>query len=336
MCAVPARAAGVERIVVVTPPGGSGLVAAAAELLGVDEVWAVGGPHAIAALAYGTETIAPRRQDRRAGQRVRERGEAASSRATSRSTCRPVRPRSSSCSAAAAIRASPSSSSPRRPSTGATRSAGSSKATTSRPRSRRWSASRRSTSSCSATPKRSRRAFATRARCSSATSSPVASGDYATGGNHVLPTGRLGALRRRARARDVPQARHGAAAHACGSRPRAADGRGARRRRGHARARRGGAAMKAARAELPAVPAGRRRRVELARRAGIDPVELVRFDGNVPPLPLPSSRPGDGRRGARDGERVSARAVPGAHRRDRRRTPASRRRTSCSARAPTT
>ena len=43
MCAVPARAAGVERIVVVTPPGGSGLVAAAAELLGVDEVWAVGG-----------------------------------------------------------------------------------------------------------------------------------------------------------------------------------------------------------------------------------------------------------------------------------------------------
>jgi imidazoleglycerol-phosphate dehydratase/histidinol-phosphatase len=31
--------------------------------------------------------------------------------------------------------------------------------------------------------------------------------------------------------------------------------------------------------------------IELARRAGIDPVELVRFDGNVPPLPLPSSRP---------------------------------------------
>jgi histidinol-phosphate aminotransferase/imidazoleglycerol-phosphate dehydratase/histidinol-phosphatase len=31
---------------------------------------------------------------------------------------------------------------------------------------------------------------------------------------------------------------------------------------------------------------------ELARRAGLDPVEVVRFDGNVPPLPLPSSRPG--------------------------------------------
>jgi histidinol dehydrogenase len=57
MCAVPAQAAGVERIVVVTPPDGAGLVAAAAKLLGLDEVWAVGGAHAIAALAYGTETI---------------------------------------------------------------------------------------------------------------------------------------------------------------------------------------------------------------------------------------------------------------------------------------
>ena len=52
MCAVPAQTAGVERIVVVTPPAGAPLVAAAAELLGIDEVWAVGGPQAIAALAY--------------------------------------------------------------------------------------------------------------------------------------------------------------------------------------------------------------------------------------------------------------------------------------------
>lgn len=57
MTAVPAQAAGVERIVVVTPPAGAGLVAAAAKLLGVAEVWAVGGPQAVAALAYGTETI---------------------------------------------------------------------------------------------------------------------------------------------------------------------------------------------------------------------------------------------------------------------------------------
>ena len=57
MCAVPALAAGVARIVVATPPEGSALVAAAAELLGIDEVWAFGGPPAIAAFAYGTETI---------------------------------------------------------------------------------------------------------------------------------------------------------------------------------------------------------------------------------------------------------------------------------------
>ncbi|MGH3135590.1 MAG: histidinol dehydrogenase [Gaiellaceae bacterium] len=57
MCAVPAQVAGVERIVVVTPPGGAGPIATAAKLLGLDEVWALGGPQAIAALAYGTESI---------------------------------------------------------------------------------------------------------------------------------------------------------------------------------------------------------------------------------------------------------------------------------------
>jgi histidinol dehydrogenase len=58
MCTVPARQAGVERIVVVTPPTGAGLVAAAARLLDLDcDVWALGGPQAVAALAYGTETI---------------------------------------------------------------------------------------------------------------------------------------------------------------------------------------------------------------------------------------------------------------------------------------
>jgi histidinol dehydrogenase len=52
MCVVPAQVAGVERIVVCTPPAGSGLIAAAAELLGIDEVWALGGPQAIGWLAY--------------------------------------------------------------------------------------------------------------------------------------------------------------------------------------------------------------------------------------------------------------------------------------------
>ena len=57
MCAVPAQVAGVERIVVATPPSGAATVAAAARLLGLDEVWALGGPAAIAAFAYGTESI---------------------------------------------------------------------------------------------------------------------------------------------------------------------------------------------------------------------------------------------------------------------------------------
>jgi histidinol dehydrogenase len=51
MCAVPAQEAGVERIVVCTPPAGAGAVAAAARLLGL-EVLALGGPQAIGHLAY--------------------------------------------------------------------------------------------------------------------------------------------------------------------------------------------------------------------------------------------------------------------------------------------
>ncbi len=62
MNAVPAKVAGVPRIVMVVPaPGGiiSPLVLAAAKLAGVDEIYRVGGAQAIAALAYGTDTIAP-------------------------------------------------------------------------------------------------------------------------------------------------------------------------------------------------------------------------------------------------------------------------------------
>ncbi|MEN7536907.1 histidinol dehydrogenase [Aurantiacibacter flavus] len=61
MNAIPAKVAGVERLVVATPtPDGvvNPLVLAAAHLCGVDEVWRIGGAQAIAALAYGTETIA--------------------------------------------------------------------------------------------------------------------------------------------------------------------------------------------------------------------------------------------------------------------------------------
>jgi histidinol dehydrogenase len=62
MNAIPAKVAGVERLVVVTPtPRGqvNPLVLAAAHLAGVDEIWRIGGAHAVAALAYGTQKIRP-------------------------------------------------------------------------------------------------------------------------------------------------------------------------------------------------------------------------------------------------------------------------------------
>jgi histidinol dehydrogenase len=61
MNAVPARVAGVKRLVMVTPPGPdgqvNGTVLAAAHLAGVDEIYRVGGAQAVGALAYGTETV---------------------------------------------------------------------------------------------------------------------------------------------------------------------------------------------------------------------------------------------------------------------------------------
>ena len=62
MNAAPAKVAGVKRIVMVVPaPDGrlNPLVLAAAKLAGVDEIYRVGGAQAVAALAFGTQTIAP-------------------------------------------------------------------------------------------------------------------------------------------------------------------------------------------------------------------------------------------------------------------------------------
>jgi len=62
MAAVPAKIAGVKRIVVVSPPGSIAQhpeIAAVLSMLGIHEVYRVGGAQAIAALAYGTESIAP-------------------------------------------------------------------------------------------------------------------------------------------------------------------------------------------------------------------------------------------------------------------------------------
>ena len=63
MTVLPAQVAGVERIVLATPPGPDGAVhqvtLAAAALCGIEEIYAVGGAQAVFALAFGTETIEP-------------------------------------------------------------------------------------------------------------------------------------------------------------------------------------------------------------------------------------------------------------------------------------
>ena len=61
MNVAPAKVAGVERIVMTTPPGKDGKVSpntlVAACEAGVDEIYKVGGAQAIAALAFGTESV---------------------------------------------------------------------------------------------------------------------------------------------------------------------------------------------------------------------------------------------------------------------------------------
>ncbi len=63
MCAVPAKLAGVKRIVAISPPRKDGtidpLTLVAADMCGVDEFYKVGGAHGIAALAYGTQSVRP-------------------------------------------------------------------------------------------------------------------------------------------------------------------------------------------------------------------------------------------------------------------------------------
>jgi histidinol dehydrogenase len=63
MLAVPAQVAGVREIVLCTPGGREGtlnpVIASVASLLGIDEIYLVGGAQAIGALAYGTDTIRP-------------------------------------------------------------------------------------------------------------------------------------------------------------------------------------------------------------------------------------------------------------------------------------
>ncbi len=63
MNCIPAQVAGVSRIAIATPPGGNGKISpyilGCAGLLGISEVYSIGGAQAVAALAYGTESVQP-------------------------------------------------------------------------------------------------------------------------------------------------------------------------------------------------------------------------------------------------------------------------------------
>src|SRR4051812_23496570 len=101
----------------------------------------------------------------------------------------------------------------------------------------------------------------------------------------------MGAPRGRARARDISQARDGPEADRRRARVHPPDGRGARRGRGHARTRGGGAAMRELAPDYRPY-AWAATTPEVARLAGIDESQVLRFDQNTPVQPLPSTRPG--------------------------------------------
>ena len=93
MTAIPAQVAGVPRIVVASPNPATETLAAA-HLLGITEFYRVGGAQAIAALAYGTETIA--RVDKIVGPEISTSLPPSDwSPSTARLTCSPAQPRSS-------------------------------------------------------------------------------------------------------------------------------------------------------------------------------------------------------------------------------------------------
>ena len=240
------------------------------------------------------------RQDRRPGQRLRERREA---RGLARRADRPAR------RAVGGGRARR-----RRP---AARRARAGRAARARPRGgvhdRRLARgggarSRPSTSCCSATPRRDAAEVRNAGSVFVGPLSPVAAGDYATGGNHVLPTngwarsvGGLGLetflkpvtvqrLTEQGLARIRPTIEALAAAEGMPAHAAAA------------------ASMRALAPEFRpyawAMPTG-----EVARLAGIDPSQVLRFDQNTPPLPAALDASGRDRRRARARQRLSRRAA---------------------------
>ena len=251
MTAVPARVAGVRRgRRCARRRGADGTVhdaiLAAAALAGVDEVYRVGGAQAIAAMAYGTETIRAGRRDRRPGQRVRRRGEAPGRRPSSGSTASRARRRSRSSPTTPSTPCGSRPTCSRRPSTAPAARWRSSPGTTTSPtrsssRSTRCSrsrdAARRGRGDARAGRARRARRRSRRRRstppnaiapehlelmCADAellvplvrnagavfvgAYAPAVIGDYVAGVNHVLPDRRHRAVRERAARRRLPEA----------------------------------------------------------------------------------------------------------------------------------
>ncbi len=145
--------------------------------------------------------------------------------------------------------------------------------------------------------------------------SPVAAGDYATGGNHVLPTGgwarAVGGIGLETFLKPVTIQR----LTADGLARAAADGRGARRGRGDAGARGGGAPMRALPAAFAAYRVGAVDRGARAARRARPGRRSCASTGTCPPQPSPLGAAGSDRGGARRGQRVRARRLPDARRR---------------------
>ncbi len=211
MTAVPARVAGVRRIAVATPRPHPAVLATAREL-GIDEVYAVGGAQAVAAFAYGTESVPRVDKIVGPGEPLGDRGEAARlehgrdrpARRAERGARRRRRHR----------RREGVRSRPARPGRARTRQRGDpghdqrgASRTTSprrcgrpcprrggrlarRRRSPARTSTRPSTSSCSSpTPRRARHEVVNAGAVFLGTTAVL--GDYAAGANHVLPTGGL-------------------------------------------------------------------------------------------------------------------------------------------------
>jgi histidinol dehydrogenase/sulfopropanediol 3-dehydrogenase len=96
MTIVPAKVAGVDEVIACLPPNAHQAMLAGCHLSGADRIFRIGGAQAIAAMAYGTETVPGGGQDRRPRQRLRQRGQAAGLRARGHRPARRARRRSTS------------------------------------------------------------------------------------------------------------------------------------------------------------------------------------------------------------------------------------------------